>query len=299
MADNNNEKDPKKVTSASDTSESDASKGENSANSDTPKDAEKATTDAQKEAQSHSAKEETSDKPAPKKHKKRAMVVTIVVVVLVVAGVGFYQWHNTPQFCAAFCHNMDQYLATYEEPQNTQGVDKYGNEVSNTNAMMATLHRHNETTGKSEIRCMDCHHAIVGEQVSEGTEWISGNYYDPLDERVGDDLTKWWGEPGGNFCVNENCHAYLRDGNGGINYDRLEASTVWMDFNPHSQHHGDIQMACTECHKGHRASVYMCTGCHDDIDVPDGWVTYQENQEIMANSGTQLKGTQISESMVR
>lgn len=244
-------------------------------------------------------KAETKNASPSKKRKKRGAVIGVIVAVLVVAGVGFYQWHETPGFCAAFCHNMDQYLDTYEEPQNTVGYDKYGNQVSNTNAMMSTLHRQNATTGKSDITCMDCHHAIVGEQVSEGIGWATGNYLDPLDERVGDDLTKWWGEPGGRFCVNENCHAYLLDGNGGINRDRLEASTVWMDFNPHSQHHGDMQIACTECHKGHRASVYMCTGCHDDIEVPDGWITYQENQELMAHSGTQVKGIQISEDLVK
>lgn len=239
------------------------------------------------------------DEHAPKKkHPRRGIIVGVVVVVIALAGVGFYQWHETPGFCAAFCHNMDQYLDTYSQPQGVQGVDKYGNTVSNTNAIMSTLHRHNNTTGKSDIACMDCHHAVVGEQVSEGISWIGGNYLSPLDERVGGDLTAWWKEPDTAFCANENCHAYLRDGMGGIDYDRLEASTSWMSFNPHSQHHADIRMTCTDCHKGHRASVQMCTGCHTDAEIPDGWITYQENLTIMANSGTQVGTTQISEAMV-
>lgn len=225
------------------------------------------------------------EQPAPKKkHGHKALIVVVVVVaVLAVAGAGFWKWHETPGFCAAICHNMDQYLATYSEPQGVAGVDKYGNAVSNTNAMMATLHRQNDTTAKSEIRCMACHHAVVNEQVSEATSFALGNYYDPLYERVGDDLTKWWGSDvdGTTFCVNENCHAYLRGSDGLVDRDKLEASTVYMDFNPHAQHHEGIEMQCTTCHKGHRASVVECTGCHDDATVPDGWLTYSESKQLM------------------
>lgn len=59
-----------------------------------------------------------------------------MLAVVIVGGVGMYQWHETPQFCAAFCHNMDQYLDTYEQEQGSAGTDKYGNQVANTNAMI-------------------------------------------------------------------------------------------------------------------------------------------------------------------
>lgn len=225
--------------------------------------------------------------PAPKKHnsKRTAIVLIVIVAVLAVAGAGFWTWHETPAFCASICHNMDEYLATYNEPQGIAGTDKYGNVVTNTNAMMATLHSSNATTAKSEIRCMDCHHAITGEQVSEAMSFVAGNYYDPLYERVGDDLTHWWGTDvnGDTFCVNENCHAYLRGSDGSVDKDKLEASTVWMEFNPHAQHHEGIDMDCTTCHKGHRASVVECTGCHEheNAAIPDGWVTKEVGDAII------------------
>ena len=45
-------------------------------------------------------------------------------------------------------------------------------------------------------------------------------------------------------------------------------------------------MQCTTCHKGHRASVVACTGCHEheNVAVPDGWLTYQQSQDLMAKS---------------
>ena len=73
-----------------------------------------------------------------RKSNKKLGIITAVVLVIAVAGVGFWAWHETPGFCAAFCHNMDEYLYTYNEQQGVGGVDKYGNAVKNTNAMMAT-----------------------------------------------------------------------------------------------------------------------------------------------------------------
>lgn len=236
-------------------------------------------------------KTSTEEKSAEKKTKRKSSgkkklgITAIVVVVIAFAGFGLWSWHETPQFCAAFCHNMDPYLDGYEQSQGVEGVDKYGNTVSNTNAMMAVLHRQNDSTAMSEIRCMGCHHAIIGEQVSEGIGWVTGNYVDPLDERVGEDLTRWWEEPANNFCANENCHVYLLGDDGTLDYDKLEYSTKGREFNPHEQYHENLSLECTDCHKGHRASVLVCTGCHEheDVELPDGWVTYQEGQQILQN----------------
>ncbi len=231
------------------------------------------------------------EQPQPKtKHKRNHVIIVVVIIcaVIGIAGAGFWQWHETPSFCAAICHNMDEYLDTYSQPQGVAGHDKYGNDVSNTNAMMATLHSSNATTGKSEITCLDCHHAIIGEQVSEGLGYIAGNYYYPLYERVGDDLTHWWGDDvdGTTFCMNENCHAYLRGSDGLVDRDKLEATTIDLSFNPHAQHHEGIEMQCTTCHKGHRASVMECTGCHqhEDVEIPDGWLTKAQGDELMAQT---------------
>lgn len=225
----------------------------------------------------------TEDQPSEKRKSKKLPIIVAVVVVIAAAGIGFWSWHETPGFCAAFCHNMDQYLEGYEQEQGVAGVDKYGNAVSNTNAMMATMHRNTKATAMPEIRCMGCHHAIIGEQISEGIGWATGNYLDPLDERVGEHLTAWWKEPANNFCANENCHVYLLGDDGVLSYDKLEASTKSREFNPHERHHENLSLECTSCHKGHRASTIVCTGCHqhEDVQLPDGWVTYAESQALM------------------
>ena len=219
-----------------------------------------------------------------RRNSKKLIIASIIAVVVAAAGFGFWTWHETPEFCAAICHNMDQYLDGYRQEQGVPGTDKYGNAVSNTNAMMAVLHRSTKATVMPEIRCMGCHHPVIGEQISEGIGWVLGNYLDPLDERVGGDLTHWWNEPANNFCANENCHVYLLGDDGVLSYDKLEASTAGRAFNPHAQHHEMLTLQCTDCHKGHRASTVVCTGCHqhEDVQLPDGWVTYDESQEILA-----------------
>ena len=230
-----------------------------------------------------------SAEPSPKAKKprnKRKIITAAVVVVAVIgiAGGAFWAWHETPGFCAAICHNMDDYLTGYNQEQAVAGTDKWGNEVTNTNAMMSVLHRANDTTAKSEIVCLDCHHAVLGEQITEGAEFITGNYYDKLNERVGDGLTAWWNEDQDRFCANENCHVYLQGENGAVNREKLEAVTAakYGTYNPHSTYHSTIDMSCTSCHKGHRASVVSCTACHEnEFSIPDGWVTYQQSQEYI------------------
>ncbi|MDO4182999.1 MAG: cytochrome c3 family protein [Coriobacteriia bacterium] len=218
----------------------------------------------------------------PKTKKKLGIVVAVIVVVVAVAGVGFWKWHETPEFCAAICHFQDPYLEGYQQEQNTAGVDKYGNQVSNTNAMMSTLHRTTQTQVWTTIACMDCHHPVIAQQISEGITWVSGNYYDPLTEKTTADLTHWEGTVEDAFCANANCHAYLVGEDGMVDRDKLEKTTWSLDFNPHSTHHEGIQPSCTECHKGHRASVNMCTACHDEATLPAGWISYQESADLMS-----------------
>ena len=215
--------------------------------------------------------------------------IGIVAVVFAVAGFGFYQWHEQPSFCASFCHNMDEYLETYSQEQGVAGVDKYGNEVSNTNAMMATLHRQNQTTALPTITCLMCHVPTIPEQMDEGIKMVTGNYYDPLDERWGDGLTHWRELEGTQFCANENCHSYLLGNDGLVDRKKLEHATADMDFNPHDTYHAGQQMECTNCHKGHRASVVQCTACHEHEkeSVPDGWLTAAESDVLVEASFNQ------------
>ena len=177
--------------------------------------------------------------PAPRT-RKWPIVVGVVVVVLIAAGAGFWVWHEQPSFCAAICHTpMDEYLETYEQEAGTAGVDKWGNEVANTNAMLAVSHK---AQGKD---CMACHVPTLSEQMSEGMNWVTGNYVYPLEERDTEMLTE---------------------------------ATSGMEFNPHKAQHGEIE--CSECHKAHRASVMYCTQCHSEAEVPEGWLTVAEANKL-------------------
>lgn len=212
-----------------------------------------------------------------KKRKKWPVVVGIVVVVLVVAGCGMWVWHSQPSFCNAFCHTpMDEYVQTYEEPSGQPGTDKWGNDVSNTDAMLAVTHK------DAGDNCLSCHVPSMSQQINEVGEEITGNYYYPLDEVSGEDLQSNSGHDGGGdaFCLRSGCHNSLTGDGSDLTRDKLTELTSDRQFNPHRWQHG--QIACTQCHKSHRASVYYCTQCHAEAesDMPDGWVDFAQGQQM-------------------
>lgn len=204
---------------------------------------------------------------APKKKgKKWPIVVGIVAVVLIAAGAGFFVWHEQPSFCGAICHvPMDEYLETYEQEPGVAGFDKWGNEVSDTSTMLCVAHK-----DQAGLTCMACHVPTLEEQMTEGVHWLTGAYEYPLLERDLDMLAAARGLEGEQFCLNESCHNLTRN-------DLIEA-TSGMDFNPHVTQHGPV--ACSNCHKGHRASVFYCTKCHQDVQPPEGWLTMAEADKL-------------------
>lgn len=214
--------------------------------------------------------EATPADPTPsKKRKKWPIVVGIVAVVLVAAGAGFWVWHEQPSFCAAICHTpMDEYLVTYDQEPNTAGVDKYGNDVTNTSAMLAVSHKATEDS----VDCLGCHTPTLSEQISEGIAWVSGDYEYPLYERTMKDLGEAQELVDDEFCLNEDCHNITRDD--------LVATTDHFEYNPHKAQHGKNE--CDKCHKAHRASVMYCTQCHSGAEVPDGWLTAAESAKLLA-----------------
>ena len=207
--------------------------------------------------------------PAGKKkrtwtRRRLGITVGVAVAVVVVAGAGFWCWHEQPSFCNAICHNpMDPYLPTYEAVPGEAATDKWGNEVDDASGMLAAVH------GQVGKTCLDCHTPVLEEQVTEGVEWVSGNYDSPLSERTSVQLVEARGaDDSDELCMNESCHPYTRDD--------LVKKTAWMgEINPHTPQHGDQE--CGTCHKAHRASVMYCTQCHSEAVVPDGWVTYEES----------------------
>ena len=78
------------------------------------------------EALEQEATEAVSEQALPKKPKKKmGITLGVIAAVIIVAGAGFFVWHEQPSFCNAICHiPMDPYYETYDQEPNTEGVDK-------------------------------------------------------------------------------------------------------------------------------------------------------------------------------
>lgn len=211
------------------------------------------------------------DVPSPRR-RKGLIAGVVVAAVVVIAGAGMWVWHEQPSFCGAICHTpMASYGDTYFQEEGVSGIDKWGNEVENTSAMLAVSHR---MVGKD---CLSCHVPTLDEQVSEGLSWVSGSYEYPLYERTASDMTEARGTVDEAFCMNDTCHRYTRE--------ELAEKTDADRINPHSTQHGEV--ACTDCHKAHRASVVTCSQCHDEVEIPEGWLTYDEAAQLLGQQGVQ------------
>lgn len=197
---------------------------------------------------------------------RRIAVASTVVLAIVVVGAGLLQWHNTSGFCVAICHSPmnETYLDTLYANPYEPATDKWGNEVSQAGAMLASSH------GNMGKKCMDCHEPSLEEQVTEGLAWIQGDYYNPLSERDLARLVYYRGAGETEFCLNSDCHD--------LDKSELTAQTADMDRNPHSWHHSEY--TCSDCHKAHRASIMVCSQCHPDSEIPLGWLTWEEAKDL-------------------
>ena len=211
--------------------------------------------------------------------RKVTAVVATVAVVLVAAGAGFMVWHDSPSFCNAICHTpMDGYLTTYESTPGEAATDKWGNQVADASSMLAPVH------AQEDITCVGCHVPQMSEQVTEGFGWLTGSYsvVQTVDERFVpeekslSDLTAARGIASEAFCLNSGCH--VNDDGSTMTRDDLVEKTSYMKRNPHVQEHGEV--ACSECHKAHRASTVYCSKCHSDATIPDGWISYKEAEAL-------------------
>lgn len=236
--------------------------------------------------------DEASDTPKKKKKpckpfsNRAKIIVAVIAVVVIAGGIGMWKWHEQPSFCSTLCHVEETYVNNLAQAQNTTGTDKYGNTVSNSNAMMAVLHSQTQTTAKPEIVCVDCHIPNMLELAHDGVNYVTGSYTVPRNERTASQLEEWDGKEGSQFCANENCHVYLLGNDGLVSPEKLADVTSDMAFNPHERHHENLNYDCTMCHKGHRASTIVCTACHkhQDVEVPDGWVDWNTSQQIMTEA---------------
>ena len=151
--------------------------------------------------------EQAAAEPAAKKGKKRLPVILgVIVVVIAIAGIGFWKWHEQPTFCNAICHNMDAFVETYYEEPGAAATDKWGNEVTNSNAMLAVTH------AESNVNCLGCHVPSIGQQIHEGMEYVTGAYEMPLKEKSLSELLEGRGEQADSsdqFCLREGCHEMI------------------------------------------------------------------------------------------
>lgn len=232
------------------------------------------------ENSSASGENASTDSKPETRRKKTVAAVGIVAAVVVVAGAGFFAWHEQPSFCNAICHTpMDPYLPTYEAEPGEAAIDKWGNEVKDASAMMSATHRANS----AEATCLDRHSPVISEQIAEGISWITSSYEVAenatygvvLSEKSLSDLTAARGVEGEAFCLNESCH--VNDDGSIMTKKDLAALTSHMNYNPHEAH---IETECSDCHKAHRASVVTCTSCHGTMDVPEGWLTAAEASKL-------------------
>lgn len=185
----------------------------------------------------------TNEKSAPaspqkKKKHKAPIIVGVVAAIVVVAGIGFWTWHEQPSFCNAICHSpMDPYVEGYYH--DTQ--------------QMAYAHQVEGTT------CLQCHEAKLDEQVAEAISWVSGDF--TTDEQGY--LTTVGVRADQAMCATPNCH----------NISEVVAATEnWggqQGVNPHDSHQG-YALDCSSCHTAHGQSYMYCNTCHD-YEVPEGW----------------------------
>lgn len=140
-------------------------------------------------SESEETKREEASQPAAKrpmeKRKRLGITLGCIAVVLVVAGAGFMVWHEQPSFCNAICHDpMDPYLPTFEATPGQPATDKWGNEVEDASACWPPC------TTRWAKPAMDCHVPQLDEQMTEGAEWVTGNYDSPLGERTSTQLVR-------------------------------------------------------------------------------------------------------------
>lgn len=92
------------------------------------------------------------------KKQKVWMIAGVAIVVIGAAGMGLWNYHEKPQFCAA-CHVMDPYLASWEE-----------------SSLEAHVH------AQEDVACLDCHEPTIKQQVTELISFVTHDYETPLTE---------------------------------------------------------------------------------------------------------------------
>jgi flagellar basal body-associated protein FliL len=200
---------------------------------------------------------------------KILIVVGIVVVVLAGGGGGAYAlFHDEPAFCNIVCHTpMDPYVESYES-----GTSINPQQTELEAPLSVTLHKDSD----QQLNCLSCHVPSMSEQIEEGMKWVSGNYELPIEMKiVSGQIKEDSGDKNGvEFCLREGCHEGI------TTIEDLKKLTDDQARNPHDSHldPGNSIQDCNKCHQTHEQSYMMCSQCHGDAKVPEGWLNYNEQQ---------------------
>lgn len=189
----------------------------------------------------------TPQNAEPKRPRKRGWIVAgVIVAVIVVAGAGFWVWHEQPSFCNSVCHSpMDYYVETYTADDPHLGITAHAN---------------------NDVACLNCHEAELTTQISEVMAWVSDSY--PMTD---DGTMLATGKEFANeeFCARSECHHAA-----GTTFDEI-TNNLWgfsdndPKYNPHASHQ-DLALECGDCHGIHEANVLVCNECHS-LNMPEGW----------------------------
>lgn len=189
----------------------------------------------------------TPQNAEPKRPRKRGWIVAgVIVAVIVVAGAGFWVWHEQPSFCNSVCHSpMDYYVETYTADDPHLGITAHAN---------------------NDVACLNCHEAELTTQISEVMAWVSDSY--PMTD---DGTMLATGKEFANeeFCARSECHHTA-----GTTFDEI-TNNLWgfsdndPKYNPHASHQ-DLALECSDCHGIHEANVLVCNECHS-LNMPEGW----------------------------
>jgi cytochrome c nitrite reductase small subunit len=180
--------------------------------------------------------------------RKRTVVIAVLLGVVAIGGVGavgFWQYHEQPQFCAT-CHIMDPYLESWQSSE-------YG------------------AAGHAEqgVACLDCHEPTFQQQMDELVMYVQGDFTVPLEER----------EYADDFCFD--CH----EANEHTGYEEVTQRTAGLEINPHDSHLGEMECAtchkmhkpsedyCAQCHEpvatGGGWTTEVTTTAEVDLWAPD------------------------------
>jgi cytochrome c nitrite reductase small subunit len=156
--------------------------------------------------------------------RKWSVLIVVLLAVVVLGGVGavgFWRYHETPQFCGT-CHVMDPYLESWQSSDlGANGHAEY------------------------DVTCLDCHVPTLEQQVDELKVYLQGDYEIPLRELKYPKESCYECHEHGSYEEIVEMTAYLEE----------EAGA-----NPHASHYGEMECRlchkmheesedyCAQCH---------------------------------------------------